>query len=76
MSLTPAEFVAKSYDYVIIGGGTAGLVLATRLSEDPNVTVAVLEAGEERLDVSCLPEASKFVLMQNRRTPKSTSLPS
>lgn len=43
---------SKSYDYVIIGGGTAGLVLAARLTEDPNVSVAVLEAGEARLDAS------------------------
>ena len=35
------------FDYVIIGGGTAGLVLAGRLSEDPNISVAVLEAGPE-----------------------------
>ncbi|KAI9843172.1 MAG: hypothetical protein M1838_002735, partial [Thelocarpon superellum] len=33
------------FDYVIVGGGTAGLVLANRLASDPNNTVAVIEAG-------------------------------
>lgn len=44
------EFLSDSFDILIIGGGTAGLVLASHLSEDAAVRVGVLEAGPSRLD--------------------------
>lgn len=36
---------SRPYDYIVVGGGTSGLVVANRLSELTNVTVAIIEAG-------------------------------
>lgn len=43
------DFLAQEYDFVIIGGGTAGLTVAARLTENPDVKVGVLEAGKNKL---------------------------
>ena len=38
----------QEFDFVIVGGGTAGLVVANRLTEDAGTSVLVLEAGSDQ----------------------------
>lgn len=44
------DFVKHEYYFIVVGGGTAGLVVAARLTENPNVKVGVLEAGPAHLN--------------------------
>jgi len=44
MNMTTPD--ADTVDYLVLGGGSAGCVLAGRLSEDPSLQVALVEAGE------------------------------
>lgn len=55
----------QSFDYLIVGGGSAGCVLAARLSEDPKVRVALLEAGPPDTSVLIHCPAGLAVLAQN-----------
>ncbi|KAJ5949686.1 glucose-methanol-choline (gmc) oxidoreductase [Penicillium verhagenii] len=43
-----ASSLPQNADFLIIGGGTSGLVVANRLSEDPSIQVVVLESGPDR----------------------------
>ncbi|KAJ7239077.1 hypothetical protein C8J57DRAFT_1439038 [Mycena rebaudengoi] len=47
----PSQLADKTFDFVVVGGGTAGLAVARRLAEWPNMTVAVIEAGGDGTDV-------------------------
>jgi choline dehydrogenase len=59
--------VGESYDYVVVGAGTAGCILAARLSEDPGVNVLLVEAGgSDRSLFITMPGALPFVY-QNAR---------
>ena len=57
---------AMKFDYVIVGGGSAGATLAARLSEDQNTTVCLLEAGGDGKDILIRAPVGVAVMLPGR----------
>nr|XP_018904212.1 PREDICTED: glucose dehydrogenase [FAD, quinone]-like [Bemisia tabaci] len=62
-SFVREELLDREYDFIVVGGGTTGNVVGARLSENPDWTVLVLEAGYEQTFFTEIPLVNTFLIL-------------
>lgn len=62
-SVTPQAITTNAMNFKsVLGGGTSGLILANRLSENPNITIAVIEPGEDTRNSPHVTDPDNFLV--------------
>lgn len=60
-TITTTNEIQSEYDFIVVGGGSAGTLLASRLSEIPQWNVLLVEAGEDEAFLSDVPGINVFL---------------
>ena len=61
LKVRDSEKLLKSYDFIIVGAGSAGSVIANRLSENPHWKILLLEAGGDETEISDVPALAAYL---------------